>query len=179
MKYRVLGKTGWKVSAIGMGCWGIGGQWGTVEEKEAIDTIQRAVELGVNLFDTADAYGTEMGTAKNLSARRSRPIGRRSISRRRSVTGDDGLDTRCPIRTHCISKPVVMRAYIASKPITLISTSATSVDSMTPIFFSKPLRIWCRRERFARMEFQPTPLKCFRGLIEMEIVPHASSTTVF
>ncbi|MBI1927280.1 aldo/keto reductase [Candidatus Poribacteria bacterium] len=66
MKYRVLGKTGWKVSAIGMGCWGIGGQWGTVEEKEAIATMQRAVELGVNLFDTADAYGTEQGTSEEL-----------------------------------------------------------------------------------------------------------------
>ncbi len=66
MKYRVLGKTGWKVSAIGMGCWGIGGQWGTVEEKEAIATMQRAVELGVNLFDTADAYGIEQGTSEEL-----------------------------------------------------------------------------------------------------------------
>ena len=64
MKYRVLGKTGWSLSAIGMGCWGIGGQWGAVEKQEAIRTMQRAVELGVNLFDTADAYGTEMGTSE-------------------------------------------------------------------------------------------------------------------
>ena len=66
MKYRVLGKTGWKVSAIGMGCWGIGGQWGPIEEKEAAATMQRTVEIGVNLFDTADAYGTEMGTSETL-----------------------------------------------------------------------------------------------------------------
>jgi aryl-alcohol dehydrogenase-like predicted oxidoreductase len=66
MKYRVLGKTGWKTSAIGMGCWGIGGQWGTVEKREAIRAIQRAVDLGVNLFDTADAYGTEMGTSEEM-----------------------------------------------------------------------------------------------------------------
>lgn len=41
-----------------MGCWGIGGQWGPVEEAEAIRTIHAALDLGVNLFDTADAYGS-------------------------------------------------------------------------------------------------------------------------
>ena len=66
MKYRKFGKTGWEVSTIGMGCWGIGGQWGAVEERTAIATIERAVELGVNLFDTADGYGTEMGTSETL-----------------------------------------------------------------------------------------------------------------
>lgn len=57
MRYRRLGKTGWQVSAISMGCWGIAGQWGPVEESEAIRTIHAALDLGVNLFDTADAYG--------------------------------------------------------------------------------------------------------------------------
>ena len=41
-----------------MGCWGIGGQWGPVGEKQAVDTIHAALDAGVNLFDTADAYGT-------------------------------------------------------------------------------------------------------------------------
>ena len=58
MEYRRLGKTGWQVSAISMGCWGIGGQWGPVAEAEAIRTIHAALDLGVNLFDTADAYGS-------------------------------------------------------------------------------------------------------------------------
>jgi aryl-alcohol dehydrogenase-like predicted oxidoreductase len=57
MQYRELGKTGWKVSAIGMGCWGIGGQWGPVEEREAIATVHKAMDYGITLFDTADAYG--------------------------------------------------------------------------------------------------------------------------
>ncbi|MGH2461162.1 MAG: aldo/keto reductase [Chloroflexota bacterium] len=57
MRYRPLGKTGWQVSAVSMGCWGIGGQWGAVAEAEAIRTIHAATDLGVNLFDTADAYG--------------------------------------------------------------------------------------------------------------------------
>ena len=58
MEYRRLGKTGWQVSTISMGCWGIGGQWGPVAEAEAIRTIHAALDLGINLFDTADAYGS-------------------------------------------------------------------------------------------------------------------------
>ena len=41
MQYRTLGKTGWNVSAVSMGCWGIGGQWGPVEEQQALDTSTR------------------------------------------------------------------------------------------------------------------------------------------
>ena len=64
MRYRTLGKTGWQVSAVSMGCWGIGGQWGPVEEAEAIRTIHTAIDLGVNLFDTADSYG--LGVSEEL-----------------------------------------------------------------------------------------------------------------
>ena len=75
MKYRKLGKSGWDVSAVSMGCWGIGGQWGPVEEKQAIDTIRAALDAGVNLFDTADAYGlgqSEVYTGKALKDVRSK-----------------------------------------------------------------------------------------------------------
>lgn len=74
MQYRTLGKTGWKVSAVSMGCWGIGGQWGPVEEKQAVDTINAALDAGVNLFDTADGYGcgqSEIYTGKALKRKRS------------------------------------------------------------------------------------------------------------
>lgn len=74
MQYRTLGKTGWSVSAVSMGCWGIGGQWGPVEEKQAVDTIEAAIDAGVNLFDTADGYGcgqSEIYTGKALKSRRS------------------------------------------------------------------------------------------------------------
>ena len=57
MKFRRLGKTGWNVSAISLGCWGIGGQWGPVAEDEAIRTMHASIDAGINLFDTADAYG--------------------------------------------------------------------------------------------------------------------------
>ncbi len=57
MKYRELGKTGYKVSEISFGAWAIGGTWGEVEDSESIAALHTAVDLGVNFFDTADVYG--------------------------------------------------------------------------------------------------------------------------
>jgi len=57
MQYRELGRTGWKVSAVSFGAWAIGGAWGQVEDSESLAALHRAVELGVNFFDTADVYG--------------------------------------------------------------------------------------------------------------------------
>jgi aryl-alcohol dehydrogenase-like predicted oxidoreductase len=69
MQNRTLGKTGWRVSAVSMGCWNIGGQWGDVSEETARATIHRALECGVNLFDTADAYGTIPGGSEEILGR--------------------------------------------------------------------------------------------------------------
>ena len=58
MEYRELGRTGWKVSAIGFGAWAIGGQaWGGADDAESLRALHRAVDLGVNFIDTADVYG--------------------------------------------------------------------------------------------------------------------------
>lgn len=57
MEQRALGTTGLKVPAIGLGCMGMSGVYGKVDEAEAIATIQRAVEVGANFIDTADIYG--------------------------------------------------------------------------------------------------------------------------
>ncbi len=57
MEYRKLGKTGWHVSAISMGCWSISGVWGAVDKREFWAALHKAVELGINFFDTADVYG--------------------------------------------------------------------------------------------------------------------------
>jgi aryl-alcohol dehydrogenase-like predicted oxidoreductase len=67
MEYRELGRTGWKVSAISFGAWAIGGTWGTVDDKESLSALHRAVDLGVNFFDTADVYGD--GRSERLLAR--------------------------------------------------------------------------------------------------------------
>jgi aryl-alcohol dehydrogenase-like predicted oxidoreductase len=57
MQYRELGRTGLKVSALGFGSWAIGGAWGLVDDRESLAALNRAIELGVNFFDTADVYG--------------------------------------------------------------------------------------------------------------------------
>jgi aryl-alcohol dehydrogenase-like predicted oxidoreductase len=56
MRYRKFGRTGWNVSEIGYGMWGMAG-WTGSDDKESLDALQRAVDLGCNFFDTAWAYG--------------------------------------------------------------------------------------------------------------------------
>jgi aryl-alcohol dehydrogenase-like predicted oxidoreductase len=57
MKTTTLGRTGLNVSRIAFGTWQLGGDWGHFDEDTAIAAIRRARELGVNFFDTAQAYG--------------------------------------------------------------------------------------------------------------------------
>jgi aryl-alcohol dehydrogenase-like predicted oxidoreductase len=57
MQYRELGRTGLKVSVLGFGAWAVGGDWGAVDDAESMAAFRRAIELGVNFFDTADVYG--------------------------------------------------------------------------------------------------------------------------
>ncbi len=58
MRYRTLGRTGWEISEIGYGAWGIGGkQWLGGEDDESLQALNRAIELGLNFIDTALAYG--------------------------------------------------------------------------------------------------------------------------
>ena len=64
MKTRVFPKTGWEISEISLGCWGLGGQYGEVDRPTAIATVQAALDAGINLFDTADTYGVEPGTSE-------------------------------------------------------------------------------------------------------------------
>lgn len=83
---RILGKSGIEVSAMGLGCWAIGGPfvmdgkadgWGEVDDNESIHAIRKALDLGVNFLDTADAYGTghsEQIIAKALEGRRDQVV---------------------------------------------------------------------------------------------------------
>jgi len=56
MKYREFGKTGWHVSEIGYGMWGMG-EWSGSDDEESLRSLQRAADLGCNFFDTAWGYG--------------------------------------------------------------------------------------------------------------------------
>jgi aryl-alcohol dehydrogenase-like predicted oxidoreductase len=86
MKERAIGKSGMTVSAMGLGCWAIGGPawrgqtpigWGKVDDEESARAIRRAVELGVSFFDTADVYGcghSERVLGKALAGARNRVV---------------------------------------------------------------------------------------------------------
>jgi aryl-alcohol dehydrogenase-like predicted oxidoreductase len=57
VKYRDFGKTGLQVSEIGFGAWAIGGSWGSQNDRDSIEALHRALDLGVNFIDTAAGYG--------------------------------------------------------------------------------------------------------------------------
>jgi aryl-alcohol dehydrogenase-like predicted oxidoreductase len=57
MQYRPLGKTGLNVSEISFGTWAIGGSWGQTEDAESLRALDKAMDEGVNFFDTSDVYG--------------------------------------------------------------------------------------------------------------------------
>ncbi|MCL2060654.1 MAG: aldo/keto reductase [Oscillospiraceae bacterium] len=64
MLYRPFGRMGWNVSAVSMGTWNIGNQWGYLSDDQALDIVRAALDNGINLFDTADAYGIPHGMSE-------------------------------------------------------------------------------------------------------------------
>ncbi|WBB67155.1 aldo/keto reductase [Micromonospora sp. WMMD812] len=104
---RKLGRSGIEVSAIGMGCWAIGGPlwgdggqpfgWGEVDDDESVRTIHAALDAGVTLFDTASNYGaghSERVLGRALAGRRDRAViatkfGNRADEATRRWTGTD------------------------------------------------------------------------------------------
>jgi aryl-alcohol dehydrogenase-like predicted oxidoreductase len=67
MEYRSLGRTGFRISTVSFGAWAIGGTWGPVDDAQSLAALHRALDLGVNFFDTADVYGD--GHSERLLAR--------------------------------------------------------------------------------------------------------------
>ncbi|MBI4639463.1 MAG: aldo/keto reductase [Candidatus Tectomicrobia bacterium] len=103
MEYRTFGKTGLQVSPIGFGSWEMGGTYGYFDEGEITRAIHRALDLGINCFDTAEAYGqgrSETLLAKALGNRRKEIIlvtkfgvgyeGKRDSSRARAMMAIEG-----------------------------------------------------------------------------------------
>jgi len=67
MEFRQFGRTGLKVSAVGFGCWEIGGTYGRIDESQFQRAVAQAIDSGINCFDTAEAYG--MGVSEEALAR--------------------------------------------------------------------------------------------------------------
>ena len=77
MEYRPFGRTGLQVSAIGFGCWEVGGGYGSIEAQDFDRAVGRALDLGINCFDTAEGYGmgaSERALGKALGSRRDEAI---------------------------------------------------------------------------------------------------------
>jgi aryl-alcohol dehydrogenase-like predicted oxidoreductase len=77
MEHRPFGQTGLDVSAIGFGCWEVGGGYGEVDEDAFARAVDRALDLGINCFDTAEGYGmgaSERALGKALAGRRDEAI---------------------------------------------------------------------------------------------------------
>ncbi len=67
MKYRLLGKTNYRISTVSFGAWAIGGSWGETDNDQSMLALVKAVDLGVNFIDTADVYGD--GRSEKLIAK--------------------------------------------------------------------------------------------------------------
>jgi aryl-alcohol dehydrogenase-like predicted oxidoreductase len=101
MEKRKLGKDGAEVSAMGLGCWAIGGPWefdgrpagwGSVDDGESVRAVRRALDLGVNFFDTADVYGcghSERVLGRALEGRREEAV----IATKFGLLFDEGTRT--------------------------------------------------------------------------------------
>src|SRR5215813_12808602 len=77
MEYRTLGKTGYKVSVIGLGTMVHAGHFGPMKDEESLAAIDTALELGINFIDTSDAYGagySESLLGKALKGKRDKVI---------------------------------------------------------------------------------------------------------
>ena len=77
MEFRQFGRTGLKVSAVGFGCWEIGGTYGRIDESQFQRAVAQAIDSGINCFDTAEAYGmgvSEEALATALGGRRNNVV---------------------------------------------------------------------------------------------------------
>ena len=145
MQYRPLGRTGWNVSTVSFGAWAIGGAWGTVEDKESLAALDRAIDLGVNFIDTADVYGD--GRSERLVAelrrRRSEKIyvatkaGRRLLSQtvegysRENLTEfvERVLKILPPKRSICCSFTARRRGYITGPKCLAFSRTSSRPEN--------------------------------------------------
>ncbi len=126
MKTRRLGKTGYEVTEIGLGCWQLGGDFGEVSETLAADILGTATELGVTFWDTADVYGGGLSETR-IAASTSKPKGLHVATKlgrdgslypdtyskdgvRKSLEGSAkrlGVDTLDLAQLHCVPREVL------------------------------------------------------------------------
>lgn len=95
MEKRKLGSQGLEVSALGLGCMGMSFAYGKADEAESLKALHRSLELGINFWDTAEAYGpflNEELLAKALKGKRDKVVVATKIAWKDGKTGPDNLD---------------------------------------------------------------------------------------
>ena len=114
MKYRRFGRTGWEVSEIGYGMWGMA-SWSNSNDDESLASLQAAVDRGVNFFDTAYAYGN--GRSENLLGQivRSNP-GKATLHRDQDSTERSAMARDCRIDSDAIVSTRSRRGVRSSQP---------------------------------------------------------------
>src|ERR1041384_5101723 len=109
MDRRRLGTQGLEVSALGLGCTGMSEFYGTTDESEAVATIHRALELGIDFLDTADMYGrgaNEQLVGKAIRDRRDQVVLATKFGNVRSDDGSrEGRGDADYVRRGCDASP--------------------------------------------------------------------------
>jgi aryl-alcohol dehydrogenase-like predicted oxidoreductase len=106
MEYRKFGRTGWQVSEVGYGMWGMAG-WTGSEEKEVNESLDKAIELGCNFFDTAWAYGN--GLSEDIL---NKTIRRHAEKKLHVATKIPPKNRTWPSKPHFSLKEVFPKEYI-------------------------------------------------------------------
>ena len=155
MKNRLLGKNGFTVAEVGLGCWQFGGDFGEMSKDTAFSIMEKAVEKGMDFFDTADVYGggrsenligrflKESGASVKVATKFGRGAGvypdnysretlRQGINASRKRLGVDQLDL---LQLHCIPMEAMRRGDIfdwlrAEKEAGTIAHFGASVETV-------------------------------------------------
>jgi len=90
MRHRRLGKTNYQVSEIGLGCWQLGGSFGTIGDDAAEAILDKALELGVDFWDTADVYGDGLSESRIAPKLKQHPNVKVATKLGRNATFRDG-----------------------------------------------------------------------------------------
>jgi aryl-alcohol dehydrogenase-like predicted oxidoreductase len=138
MQYHELGRTGWQVSTVSFGAWAIGAAWGSVEDKDSLAALHRAIDLGVNFIDTADVYG---------DGRSERLIGQLRRERRETIYVATKAGRRLPKQTVEGYSPENLTSFVERS---LVNLGVEAIDLLQ--LHCPPTEVYYRPEVFTLLD---------------------------
>jgi aryl-alcohol dehydrogenase-like predicted oxidoreductase len=187
METRILGRTGRKVSVVGLGAWQIGDAWGTVPEDDAREVVRSALAAGVSLIDTADVYGdgrserivgeTAVGPDVFVATKMGRRVEQRPenyhLENFRSWTGRSrrllGVDSLDLVQLHCPPDAVFAHDAVFDGLDTLVAEGAVQAYGVSVETCAQALAA-IERPGVASVQII---LNCFRQKPLDEVLPAA------